>query len=458
MHEVLVLIAWVVVTVIIGWSALSLIIRRKGTLDRLEIFALSFPVGLGLVSIQMTCFSALRMEWCAGCILMCWIPVFLAAVYYGVVRVGPEKGGSSHGKNSQLSHLEKFFIFGISFQILYAFFRSFVTPMESHDAVSMYALMAKIFYMAKTVPVDFYSSFKDFVPHIEYPLLLPLSESYFYTFFGSLDDVLVKIIFPLFYVCLLAVFYRVLKHCGFERKGAMLFTFILATIPQVADYATNGYADILLAFYYSAGIFYLYLWTKERKRSFLTISFILSALTVWTKTEGLMLSAVNIFVVLIFMIKERKGFRQGFSYIAVLAIFLLSFLCLKRAMGLEVHGDFAGLVLSDAGKTTIDAVRRVPAILYEYQIQFFGPKKWNIVWIIFLFLFAGRFRKAFKDDIFFITVTMLGIISGYTLIYLIMPRDISWHLSTTASRFFLHFVPVAVLWIALSFKDMKLKI
>jgi len=134
-------------------------------------------------------------------------------------------------------------IFVQSFEVLYVFFRALIRPMESYDSIAMYAFKSKIFYLAKMIPPDFFKSFSDFVPHIEYPLLIPLAETQFYAFLGYLNDLLVKIIFPLYYVALLAVSYSISKRF-LNRRASLLFTFLLATIPQVTDFATNGYADI----------------------------------------------------------------------------------------------------------------------------------------------------------------------------------------------------------------------
>jgi hypothetical protein len=87
----------------------------------------------------------------------------------------------------------------ISFEVLYVFFRTLIKPMESYDSIAIYALKSKIFYLEKIIPPDFFRNFASFVPHIEYPLLIPLAEAGLYTFLGSLNDLLVKMIFPLYY-------------------------------------------------------------------------------------------------------------------------------------------------------------------------------------------------------------------------------------------------------------------
>jgi hypothetical protein len=321
--------------------------------------------------------------------------------------------------------------------------------MESYDAVAIYALKAKIFYTAGCIPQDFFAAFRSIVPHIEYPLLLPLSEAWFYTFFGTLDDLLVKAAFPLYYLSILAIFYFAIRRF-LSRRSAMLFTFLLASVPQFGEYATNGYADLPLAVNYSAGFFYLYLWVTERREPYMWLSLLFSVLSLWTKTEALMLSCVSLAAVVLYFLSEKKPLpKGGMIYISVLALAAASLVTLTGLSGLGVHGDFKGSFRADR---LLD-LKRIPMILYEYQRQFFGPKKWNMAWIVLILALVLRFRMVFSGRLKFVTMALALVFCGYAAIYMMLPGDISWHLSTTASRFFIHFLPIVFLWLALIFKE-----
>ena len=68
---------------------------------------------------------------------------------------------------------------------------------------------AKIIYLAgginKSFFTDIAANFQG--AHADYPLLIPLSEAWVYTFLGSFNDILAKAIFPCFYLSFIFVFY-----------------------------------------------------------------------------------------------------------------------------------------------------------------------------------------------------------------------------------------------------------
>jgi len=356
------------------------------------------------------------------------------------------------------SFLEKLFIAVISFEVLYVFFRTFIKPMESYDSMAIYALKSKIFYLHRMIPINFFKNFAYFVPHIEYPLLIPLAETLFYTFLGSLNDLLVKIIFPLYYVALSTISYSISRRF-LNRKAALFFTFLLATIPQVTDFATNGYADIPFAFYCSVSFFYLYMWLKQNENPLLALSFIFSIFAMCTKSEGLLFAIINAVVITTSMAKERRLRPIGVAYALISLCAVIIYVMGWQAIGLAVNSDFTGTQLFPVSKI-ITGLKRMPAILYEYQIQFFGPKKWNIIWMLFIAGFILGFKKIFSKEVFPVTLAILLVFSGYSIVYMLSsaPQGFGWHLSTSGSRLFLHFVPIVVLWLALMFKELKLDI
>jgi len=421
-----------------------------------EKIALFYCVGLGLLTMEMAVLSLAGIRFSIVSLLVCIFIIMFVACMLGRSR----RLNVSYGKAAAnpFSILEKFFAGAITFEVLYAFFRTFIMPMEGYDAIAIYALKAKIFYLAGTIPYNFFSAFKDVVPHIEYPLLIPLAEASFYTFLGSLNDLIVKVIFPLYYVSLLAVFYSILKRF-LNRKESLLFTFLLATIPQVTDFATNGYTDLPFAFYCSSAIFYLYLWAREKHSPFIILSFVLSALAMWTKAEGLLFALINAAVVIICMAKEKSLRQIGVIYAAISLFAVIAYLFLLKAAGLAVNSDFAGEHLPLISKI-MTGFGRIPDILNEYQIQFFGPKRWNIVWMLFIAGFILRFKRIFLKELFPLTVAILLVLSGYTVVYMLSSarQGFGWHLSTSGSRLFLHFVPIVVFWLALLFKELKLEI
>ena len=447
MYATMMLIAWLLFTLAVGAGVLSILYKGSISLYLPERLALSYALGLGAITIEMAILSAFGVKLGIFPIVACSAPLVICAFYF-------RKGGCERFiDEGRLSLLEKFFITAILFEILYAFFRAFIMPIESYDAVAIYGIKAKIFYLAGGIPRDFFSRFGDFIPHAEYPLLIPLSEYSIYTFLSSFNDIASKAIFPLYYVSTLGVFYCILRR-NIGRKISLLFVFLLATIPQFKEYATNGYADLPAAFYYSASFFYLFLWIKEKRNAHLWLSFALSALCVWAKTEGLILFGANIIIAALYFVSSGKDRRKSCAiYIVGSVLSIAAYLIARKNLGLEISNDFVSSKLD-----IFQAVKRIPEILYQYQIQFFGPKKWNIAWIIFILAFIMNIKKAFSGELKVITFSILIVFVSYSAVYMLTPLDLSWHLATTVGRLFLHFLPVVLFWLAILFKEKKLEI
>lgn len=458
MTDLIKLLAALILAFCAGWAALSAVFYKEKALSMAERVSLSCPVGFGLISIGMAALSFFGVAFSPTSILAGLLPIFFLALMAHFKRKDHRQAAPVTAfSKAPLGLLEKFLILGISFGIVYAFFLTLIKPIEAYDAIAIYGLKSKIFYFSKAIPSNFFVNFRDFVPHTEYPLLIPLAETYIYIMLGSLNDLLVKVVFPIYYLGILAISYLIMrKLCS--RKKSLLLLFFLSTIPIMRDHTATGYADIPFTFYYSASFFYLFLWMRRKNTSYLTLSFILSALGLWAKQEGLLLWLVNIAVsVAYILIDNRRRFKELLPYGLFSLALISGYIYTKSSMGLELSSDFTGL--GKFGLTNLTtAFKRVPLILYEYQIQFFGPKKWNLVWILFVAGFISNIKTAFSKELLPVTLAIMFIFSAYGVIYMVTPQAISWHLSTSASRLFIHFVPLIVLWLAILSEKLSLDI
>ena len=351
--------------------------------------------------------------------------------------------------------LKTFFIIGIAFEAAYAFFRALIKPLESYDAIAIYAIKAKIFYLSKSIPHDFFSRVTFVFPHPDYPLNIPLSETLIYLFLGNLNDQLVKIIFPLYFVSILTVVYFGIRRFA-NSSYALLFTFLLASVPQFSAYATNGYLDLPLSFYCLTSALFLFLWFQNREAvCFLMISAVMAGLAGWTKNEGFMYCAINIFMVVLFFIfdcREKIWSKLWYLFTYAFIIFAISlpWIIIKKSAGL-VNDEISLINYSPAN--LISQSYKIVPIIYEFQKQAFGFKKWNLLWIVLFFILIVKRRFIFIARERYVTIFLFLSVSGYILMYLINSSPIEWSLGRTWSRFLLHFLPLAVFWMATILKE-----
>ncbi len=452
--ETLKLLIAVCIFIFAGWNILYLISSKKNILCFWEKIFAAYGLGIGFITLEMLSFYFLRIKFSIGLIIIPWVFLFLinSVIYF-------KKGGRAAdeiipGSGGNIV-LNIFLLSGIMIETIYAFFRALVKPMESYDAVAIYAIKAKALYLAGSIPGNFFTGTINLFAHPDYPLNIPLCETFIYLFLGSLNDQLVKIIFPLYFAGLLGLLYFVIRRFA-GRTYALLFTFLLAAIPQFNAYATNGYLDLPLAYYCFASAVFLFIWFEDTsKAGLLFISAVMAGLAGWTKNEGLMYCIINISLIAIFFVTNRKKglVKRYFIYLSsyIFTIFAISL----PWLWIKVSAHLVNSEINLSNLTPwyiLSQYRRVWPIIYEFQKQFLGPKKWNIIWMIFIFLLIVKFKKIFSKDIRYATLFIFFSFGGYVLIYMITSQDLAWHLSSTGSRFLIHFLPVVIYWMALLLK------
>ncbi|MFH1996341.1 MAG: glycosyltransferase family 39 protein [Candidatus Omnitrophota bacterium] len=440
-----------------GWSILSFITIRGNDLSIPERLSLSYGIGLGFISLEMFIFDLLGIPFWTGYLA---IPCAVCIVCSGAASYLTKKTVSS-GKALVLRRGPRrsfgftvLFAAGIGVEVIYAFFRALIKPLESYDAVAIYGIKAKIFHLARSIPGDYFGSLRDIIPHPDYPLNIPLVEAFLFGAMGTLNDQLVKMIFPLYFVGILVLIYCGIRRFA-DRTYAMIFTFITASIPQLTSYAANGYVDIVLSYYWFAGFLYMFLWFQEKRSSYLIISAIMVGLAGWTKNEGLLYCAVAALLFLTYLLfqKGRARLRPAawfLAYAAIIGALVMPWVLTKRFF--HIVNDETGLAGFDP-LALIARVNKIPAILYEFQKEFFNPKKWNLLWPVVFCSIAFRFRRAFDPVRKYAGLSIIFAIFGYVGVYFASPLEISYLVSKTWSRFLIHFLPVAVYWAAITMHE-----
>jgi len=337
----------------------------------------------------------------------------------------------------------------ILFQVFHAFFKALIKPMDSFDSIGNFAFKAKLFFIKGYIPYELFSNKAIDIQHCDYPLFMPLSETWVYMFLGKWNDLFVKALFPMFFVAILIILYFTLKRI-IGKRLALISTFFLATVPHFLNYAAIGYADFALAMFYSASFFYIFLWMSyKRENKYLFLAALLSIFAIWAKHEGVMLSLINIAVLFIFIFFRRKDItKRDISGICcftfAVAAFSLMWFGYLNMVGLSnefVNRDTLKLL------PALRNLKRIPFILYEYEKRVFGPKKWNISFLVFFAWLILYFKTAFRGYCKYITLSILLAFLGYSVVYIVTPLEINYHLRTTGSRLLLHFLPVVVFWI-----------
>ena len=483
------LISALAATTLAGYSVLRVILRaEEGPFA--ERLALSYGIGMGVISLQYLLYYFLSIKPVIFSILLPWVIVLLIVIAserkrakqshqrhceageasrsnLGLdcfvasllamtkTKLRPPRSARRPHNDGALSPMEMALCGGLGVEIFLSFFRSLIRPLSSYDSIAIYAVRAKAVFLAGGIPQDFFERITQSFPNSSYPLMLPISEAWIYAFLGSVGDLAVKIIFPLFFLAMLTVFFYAVREF-FGRKEALIFTFILGTIPQLAKFSTVGYADLILTFYFTSSFIYLFKWMRKAETRHLALSGLLMGLALWTKTEGWAFFLSAVLILALFCAKafrkDRRIFVKAAVFILIALMTGLPWVFTVKNAGLRNEAyDLSSLSVSSFFGSLMN-FERCPRIAYEFQKQFFGPKKWNILWIVFLALFFLNIKAVFREDLLYPTLLLMLVMTGYAYSYLLMSlkegEPINWYIGSSLSRLFIHFAPLTVYWIA----------
>jgi D-glycero-D-manno-heptose 1,7-bisphosphate phosphatase len=450
--EIVRLLLSIVVMTVIGHSVLRLISgRESGAYYPLEKLALSYSIGLGAVAYGLLVFALAGISFDLWKILIPWAAVFLCSVIF--VRKDRHLAPSEE-KSAGPSWLPTLLLTVMGVQTASIFLRALVKPLESYDAIMNFGIKSKMFFMYNGFPMDPAALAGAGAGHMDYPLLIPLNETWIYKFLGSQNDNLVMILFPMIFLAFAAFFYSSLRRM-FGRIQALIFTFLLCTVPQIVNFSTNGYGDVALTFMVTAAFIMLFRYFTERKRHLLVLSAVFSGMGFLTKNEGISFILADLFIMGLFLLqeKDKKRCLADFAvfYLLPLAIVAAPWVMVKHVLGVS-NTDIEFSKLTSA--KLLENAKQIPFILNKFQQEIFGPKKWNILWIVVVGFTVLRFRKTKERYVGLIGIFIVFNLIVYFASYMALTgKNLYFHVNTTISRLMMHFSGVSLFFLAFLVKD-----
>jgi hypothetical protein len=406
----------------------------------LSILALLYGLGIGLISLEMFFLSLagfrfslalILFPWCAG---LAYVFIFRRQELLGVQLQEEEDSG--------IRFWEPVFFLAITLP----FFLKAVSglPFLGWDAWAHWGLKAKIFYLEKHIPLNLYTDTLSIIPLRDYPLLVPLMETFFFQVLGRFDDALVKPVFFMFYLSLLIYFYSLVKmRCGKWQAGACAF--ILATVPAVAEFACGyyaGYADLVFAYFNFVSVTLLWLWLLKGRQMSFYLSALFAGFALWTKQEGVVLIVANLCALFLAgLAKVGPGRAKPRSFI----IYALIPLAINAPWySLVFLSGFSSVHVGNYVCPPELILRRFPLFISAFWKHLLDFSNWNILWLVFILLLIVRPRVICSRDNRFICMNLLIQISLYTGIVLV-DDDFSRVLMLSLPRLLLHLIPLLLL-------------
>lgn len=428
---------------LVGWIALSFVLSRESSFSLAERGALSFGMGWGILTLEMFYFSLLKLPWNFFLLFSPW----LILLPFSLWKRRSDGRNIFSSKRTPWSSLERTLILFLLLVFLHTCVESLTFPLTHYDfwdAWSIWGFKAKAFTISRTIDFSFFNDPSKYYAHQEYPLLLPLSETWIYLVLGRIDEQMIKLLFPLFYLSFLILFGGVFRRENGRMASLLLATF-LATLPIFLQYTLQGYAELPVTFYYTLSTLYLSFWCQKGGWEDLWVGLFFSTFAAWTKNEGQALFVINalFFGMIRFFTSSHPARKKFFEWLLLfLPILLLLpwWLLLKQ---LKVPSEFFAQLKVEA---ILERSWRFPVVLSTFFRKVLDLSKWNLLWVGLLLFGSFSWKKNFSFSKAALILVLLFHLVLYIFIYMIHPLDVLWamNIDDSFNRILLHAAPVAL--------------
>jgi hypothetical protein len=428
-------------TIFVSGSGVAMwILARNERVNLIECSCLGWLLGCGVVSLLLWIFGM----FCSGLILQGIVTIACLALAILGWRAKPTP--NIRFDFSKPANITEWILGGVLLvEIAILIFVSFKHTL-GWDGLLNWEIKARYAFLSGgTIPATYYSSAGRVFSHPEYPLTVPFTEVWLYLWMGEPNQFWVKIIFPLFYAACALLLALLISRLTGKRWIGLLMAALLPFVPAVIASPGGvlvGYVDIPLSAYYLAAIGYLLVWFRTNDLRDIMIFSACSALLPWTKTEGIILWAVFVFVGFILSFGKQR-LAQFLISIVPGMILIIAWRLYLRAVHMSSHSDFESPSLG-AIRHNFGRLGNVLRILFA---EISETTHWSIFWLIaavaMIYLFASR--KLERIALAFAIVIPVFV---YSLIYILSSwPNYSGHMTSSFPRLVLQVMPSA--WLAI---------
>ena len=176
-------------------------------------------------------------------------------------------------------------------------------PITQTDGI-WYHVKAMVYFSEGDIRSDF-----NHLQHRFYSPFVPL----LYTWLISLDWERLKLIFSVFYACLLIIFYFRLRESSGNAKLSAIFTLLLGTTPYFWWHSVQSVLNLAAGVYYALGVIFWYFLIAETKEgssdrafSFALISGLFFGISAWARLEFILYVAIP-YLLLVFCLDRNSN-------------------------------------------------------------------------------------------------------------------------------------------------------
>ena len=311
------------------------------------------------------------------------------------------------------------------------------------DAVFNFELKARLAFEHATrgeIPLAFFSDDSRVWSHPRYPLLVPFAEFWIYAWLGRVDQHLVKVLFPLFYVALLCVVGGAVQRLT-NRGTALLAVAALGSLPPltVIPGAISGYAEVPLAAAIAAATTCALAGVQDRRDRAFWLAGALAAVGAWTKVEGAILALCLGAAVITF-----AGRKAAPLVVLPLAV-IVAWTIFQQTWGIP-EKDFPSL----SPHIALANLERLPVIARVAARELVTPGHWGLLWpSLAAVAVLGLVQRRLRDVHVVLASVVCVPMCVYAASYLFSSwTDVEGHVRTSFVRLLVPLAPIAIIFVA----------
>lgn len=439
---------------LIGYATVRLVAPERSILGPDEIAGLAWFVGCGVCSFALFLFSA------AGGTLSQGLVWMLSAVGAATAATARCRSGSNPAADSKAEHLRRsewLVVALIALLFVCIVIPTVMTSVVSWDAMSQWALTAKIVYYGRTVWARYMVDPALGHSKAGYPMLLQLNQVWADLFIGRYDDRWVQMICPLYYGALLLVFNGACRrHVG--RAKALVGTLVVATLYPLrmpGGGATEIMADVPLAGFCFAAAMLGLLSFEQRSLRLWALSAFLIACAAFTKREG----AGHVLIYVLVFGLATIAMRRTTVPSALRRWLVAAVIILPLLVGWESYRRCV-VPASEAAYYHTPTPAKVRSLLRErawpvaksflFEMIVPPPRSdksvlfWNGVWILLPLTTLAAWRETTRVPLLCIVLWLLAALGMYAVTYVMTASvtEIGGLIDVTLRRLLIHIVPL----------------
>jgi len=246
---------------VLGFFIIAVILRDENKTPLGERIGLSFPLGAGILTLQMFILGILRVPltlFNTAIPLFIELAVLATWIWYGKIMLIPRPAPGLFAEfTSPQNHWVKkcasaILLLWIGAKIGSVFMETGLRPIYSWDAWTNWSAAAKVFYNAHGLLLD--APAQDFFGKsvvyriIVYPLHNHLIQVWMSLWLGKFDDVLIKFYNPIYFLSMAICFYYIALR-EIKRILALTLLVIILSAPMFSYHSIEANSDLMLGVY-----------------------------------------------------------------------------------------------------------------------------------------------------------------------------------------------------------------